>query len=89
MRRDFRGDAPYMWACMKIFERLIDPFQPAKGPPPQTLWAFAKWALAGAGPALWLYVGLSVATGAKRTGPSARNFHSSSPVRVEYAATKS
>ena len=49
---------------MKVFERLIDPFRPANGPPPQTLWAFAKWALQGAGPALWLYVALSIATGA-------------------------
>ena len=33
---------------MKFFESLVDPFQPAKGPPPRTLWAFGRWALQGA-----------------------------------------
>jgi ATP-binding cassette, subfamily B, bacterial len=28
---------------------LIDPFQPAEGPPPRTLWAFFSWCLTGAG----------------------------------------
>ena len=32
---------------MKI-ETLIDPFRPANGPPPQSLFAFMKWALNGA-----------------------------------------
>ncbi|SMY07167.1 ABC transporter ATP-binding protein [Flavimaricola marinus] len=28
---------------------LIDPFQPAEGPPPRTLWRFFAWCLSGAG----------------------------------------
>lgn len=35
-------------------EDWIDPFQPAEGPPPQTLWPFMRWALAGAWPVLFL-----------------------------------
>ena len=34
--------------------KLIDPFAAAKGPPPQNLWLFMRWALRGAGPALGL-----------------------------------
>ncbi len=37
-----------MRAWVERFVRLIDPFQPAKGPPPQKLFGFARWALAGA-----------------------------------------
>ena len=49
---------------MKVFERLIDPFRPADGPPPQTLWAFGRWALKGAErPLVWLIL-VSVAAGA-------------------------
>lgn len=33
---------------------LIDAFQPASGPPPQTLIAFVRWALRGAWPMLWI-----------------------------------
>lgn len=33
---------------MKTTE-LIDPFQPAEGAPPRTLWAFMRWCLTGAG----------------------------------------
>ena len=36
---------------MKI-ARLIEPFQPAEGPPPRTLWRFIRWALGGAWPIL-------------------------------------
>ena len=49
---------------MKIFERLIDPFRPADGPPPQTLWAFGRWALKGAEKPLFLLLLASLATGA-------------------------
>ena len=48
---------------MKVFERLIDPYAPASGPPPRTLWAYGKWALKGAGPAIWFLIFLSVAAG--------------------------
>jgi len=48
---------------MKIFERVIDPYVPADGPPPRTLWQYIRWATAGAGPAIWLLVGLSIAAG--------------------------
>jgi ATP-binding cassette, subfamily B, bacterial len=37
---------------MKLFH--IDPFAEADGPPPKTLMAFFRWALAGSGPVLWL-----------------------------------
>ncbi|MEM6661824.1 MAG: ABC transporter transmembrane domain-containing protein, partial [Pseudomonadota bacterium] len=33
---------------MKFFERIIDPYTPANGPPPQTLWAYGRWATRGA-----------------------------------------
>ncbi|MEL7469638.1 MAG: ABC transporter ATP-binding protein [Pseudomonadota bacterium] len=49
---------------MKRFERLIDPFVPADGPPPQTLWAFGRWALKGAEVPLFLLLLVSLATGA-------------------------
>ncbi|MEM7746438.1 MAG: ABC transporter ATP-binding protein [Pseudomonadota bacterium] len=49
---------------MKAFERLIDPYQPADGPPPRTVLGFGRWALSGAGPAILLLVALSVAAGA-------------------------
>lgn len=32
---------------MKFFERLIDPYKPASGPPPRTLWAYGRWAVRG------------------------------------------
>lgn len=49
---------------MKIFERLVDPFAPADGPPPRTLLAFGRWAVRGAGPAMALLLVLSVTAGA-------------------------
>lgn len=33
---------------MKFFENLIEPFAPANGPPPKTLFAFGKWLFGGA-----------------------------------------
>ncbi|MEM7212730.1 MAG: ABC transporter ATP-binding protein [Pseudomonadota bacterium] len=49
---------------MKFFERLVDPFQPADGPPPRTLWAFGRWALAGAEKPILILLLVSLATGA-------------------------
>ena len=46
----------------------IDPFQPAEGPPPQSLAAFFRWALSGSWPALWLATFLSAAAGALEAG---------------------
>ncbi|MFG6499158.1 ABC transporter ATP-binding protein [Sulfitobacter sp. 1A13191] len=46
----------------------INPFRPADGPPPQTLWAFIRWCLAGAWPVLWLAAFLSAAAGAMEAG---------------------
>ncbi len=53
---------------MKVFERLIDPFAPVTGPPPRTLWAYGRWALAGIGPALWLLIAISIVAGAAEAG---------------------
>jgi len=39
---------------MKFFENLIEPFAPANGPPPKTLFAFGRWLFAGAGKAITL-----------------------------------
>ncbi|MEM6729580.1 MAG: ABC transporter transmembrane domain-containing protein, partial [Pseudomonadota bacterium] len=50
-----------------IVDRLsnvISPFEPADGPPPQTLIAFLRWALSGAWPMFWLAVAVSSLAGA-------------------------
>ena len=47
---------------------LIDAFQPAKGPPPQTLSGFLRWALAGAWPMLILAAAISAFAGAMEAG---------------------
>lgn len=39
---------------MRFFENLFDPFAPADGPPPNTLFAFGKWLYAGAGTTVFL-----------------------------------
>ncbi|MEM9063074.1 MAG: ABC transporter ATP-binding protein [Pseudomonadota bacterium] len=49
---------------MKFFERLIDPFVPANGPPPRTLWAFGRWALRGSEIPLVFLFFASLASGA-------------------------
>ncbi|MCA0920300.1 ABC transporter ATP-binding protein/permease [Pseudooceanicola nanhaiensis] len=49
-------------------ESLIDTFRPAEGPPPQTLWAFMRWGLSGAFPALILAATLSCAAGGLEAG---------------------
>ena len=43
--------------------KLIDPFAAAKGPPPQNLWLFMRWALRGAWPALGLATFVSALAG--------------------------
>ena len=62
------GDNPdtthYIGRRMKVFERLVDPFAPADGPPPRTLFAYGRWALKGAGFPLVLLIILSVVAGA-------------------------
>lgn len=52
---------------MKISD-WINPFDPADGPPPQTLGAFMRWCLSGAWPVLWLAAFLSAAAGAMEAG---------------------
>ncbi|MFO1210860.1 MAG: ABC transporter ATP-binding protein [Amaricoccus sp.] len=43
---------------------LIDPFAHAEGPPPERFWPFLRWVLAGAHPAIWLALAVSIAVGA-------------------------
>ncbi len=43
---------------------LIDAFRPADGPPPQRLWPFLRWCLAGSWPQLWVAGLLSGLAGA-------------------------
>ena len=45
------------------FSPTIDAFRPAEGNPPQRLFAFMRWTLKGAWPALWVSGGLSAAAG--------------------------
>ncbi len=47
---------------------LIDPFRPDDTPPPQTLAAFMRWALAGAWPVLFLAALFSATAGAMEAG---------------------
>ncbi len=46
----------------------INPFETAKGPPPQTLGAFMRWCLSGAWPVLWLAGAISALAGAMEAG---------------------
>lgn len=48
---------------MKRFGNLIDAFAPAEGPPPQTLYLFFQWALAGAFPVLAIAAAVSAFAG--------------------------
>ncbi|MEX5579627.1 ABC transporter ATP-binding protein [Pseudophaeobacter sp. A-200-2] len=50
-----------------FLDRRLNPFRPAAGPPPETLVAFARWALAGAWPVLGLFTILSVMAGGMDT----------------------
>ncbi|PRY91636.1 ABC transporter ATP-binding protein [Donghicola tyrosinivorans] len=52
---------------MKISD-WIDAFKPADGPPPQTLWPFMRWAMAGAWPAVLGAFALSALAGATEAG---------------------
>jgi ATP-binding cassette, subfamily B, bacterial len=47
---------------MKLAD-LIDPFQPAPGPPPSTLWRFIHWSLSGAWPVLLSAAAISALAG--------------------------
>ena len=52
---------------MKSLQRLgdtIDAFAPAEGPPPQRLWSFFRWCLAGSWPMLAVASTLSSLAGA-------------------------
>ncbi|MEL7097675.1 MAG: ABC transporter ATP-binding protein [Pseudomonadota bacterium] len=51
-------------------KRLIQirAFDPAEGPPPQTLWPFLRWCLRGAWPALWFAAIVSALAGAMEAG---------------------
>jgi ATP-binding cassette subfamily B protein len=49
---------------------LIDPFQPAKGPPPRSLGAFIRWALSGAIPVLATVAALSALAGTLEVMPA-------------------
>ena len=51
---------------MKLFQ--IDPFAHADGPPPKTLAAFFRWALAGSGSVLLFASALSVIGGVAEVG---------------------
>lgn len=46
-----------------LLTRMIDPYAEAEGPPPQEFWPFARWALAGAVPAM-LFAAVIVAAAA-------------------------
>lgn len=48
--------------------RFIDPFMPADGPPPVTLWAYARWMLRGAWPVVLVACVLSVIAGTVEIG---------------------
>ena len=48
---------------LRRIEDLIDGFQPADGPPPQTLGAFLRWCLRGSMPVLWVAAAFSALAG--------------------------
>jgi len=48
--------------------RLIDPFQPSDGPPPQTLGAYARWLLRGAWPMVLIASALAAIAGTVEVG---------------------
>jgi ATP-binding cassette subfamily B protein len=48
---------------VKRLETLVDPFVGAGGAPPQSLWAYGRWALRGAGPAILALALLSILAG--------------------------
>ena len=68
-----RLPAPSRRAGVKLFADLIDAFARAEGPPPDRLWRFMRWALAGAFPAIGFGLGLSVAVGVTEVGARRRS----------------
>ncbi len=54
--------------ALRWLSTLIDGFQPAKGPPPGTLWPFIKWCLGGAWPIILLAAFLSGLAGVMEVG---------------------
>lgn len=53
---------------MKLFADMINPFAEAEGPPPDRLWRFMGWALAGALPAVAFGLAVSIAIGLTEVG---------------------
>ena len=53
---------------MRPFANMIDAFARAEGPPPDRLWRFMHWALAGAFPAIGLGLVVSIAVGVTEVG---------------------
>ena len=53
---------------MRLLADMIDAFARAEGPPPDRLWRFVRWALAGAFPAIGFGLAVSVAVGATEVG---------------------
>ena len=53
---------------MRLLANMIDAFARAEGPPPDRLWRFMRWALAGAFPAIGFGLAVSVAVGATEVG---------------------
>ncbi len=49
---------------MRLLADMIDAFARAEGPPPDRLWRFVRWAMAGAFPAIGFGLAVSVAVGA-------------------------
>ena len=49
---------------MRRFLEGVQPFSPAEGDPPLAMWAFVRWALKGAEPAILLAFGVAFLTGA-------------------------
>ena len=52
-----------MNALVQRLADLIGPFEPAEGPPPQTLMAFLRWCLKGAWPMFFLAFAVSAIAG--------------------------
>ncbi len=53
---------------MNWFTRQIDAFARADGPPPDRFWPFLRWALRGAGSAVWMTLGVSILVGLSEVG---------------------
>jgi ATP-binding cassette subfamily B protein len=53
---------------MRLLADMIDAFARAEGPPPDRLWRFMRWALAGAFPAIGFGLAVSVAVGITEVG---------------------